>query len=130
MRFAAPAALALALAGAARAEDAPLVSLSFGTDVLQASAGQVLQASATDDYGNHSVKVRLDPLLDAEMARLTAAHVDDQGTLSICGRVMSEPVLRDVITTAEFVVTVATAAEAAALVDALTRGDCNLTAGS
>jgi hypothetical protein len=118
----------LALAGAAHAET-PLIAFAFGEDALQAGPEQVLRAEAVvDEFGAPGLHVKLVPELDAETARLTAAHVGEQGSFRICGRAVTEPILRTPLERAEFVLS-ASADEVRRLEALLKAGNCDLPAG-
>jgi preprotein translocase subunit SecD len=118
---------ALALAGvatSAAAEDAPLVEILFGGDRLTARAADVVQAKATDQSGMPAVSIRLASAFDRQMADLTGKNIGQKGEVRICGVVRSRPLVMDRIETAQFIVFVETATEAAQIANALTTGIC------
>ncbi len=118
----------LALAGAAHAET-PLIAFAFGEDALQAGPEHVLRAEAVvDEFNGPGLHVKLVPEMDTEIARLTAGHVGEQGSFRICGRVVTEPILRTPLERAEFVLS-ASADQVRQLEALLKAGNCDPPAG-
>lgn len=99
--------MALALAGATRAgAETPLVAFSFGTDVVEAYAGDIASVNPSFDSNNRlAVSIRLDPRFDAIIAEVTARNVKKRGFVKVCGEVVIEPVLLEPLTSAEFQLT-------------------------
>ncbi len=58
------------------------------------------------------------------MADLTGKNIGQKGEVRICGVVRSRPLVMDRIETAQFIVFVETATEAAQIANALTTGIC------
>lgn len=123
------AATLILLAGASAAEE-PVVAFEIreGATVngVYANGADLELVEATFDMnGMPAVSIRLNDSFDAAFAALTARNVGRQGQISVCGTVVSEPVLQTELPKAEFIVTGLSMEEAKELAAQLQTRSCD-----
>jgi preprotein translocase subunit SecD len=128
-------AAALILAAGAALADEPIVAFEFrdGTTVngVYASGADLELAETTFDMNMRpAVSIRLNASFDAAFAALTARNVGRRGQISVCGKVVSEPMLQSELSTARFIVSGLTMEEANMLAAQLQTRSCDPTPSS
>lgn len=102
------AAVLLALAGPAAAE--PLASLRIEAELAALGHAPAIEAmpgdiQALNRLPGPALEVTLHPRFDAAVADMTRGRTGQRLIISVCGRVVMEPILRDEITVASFLLT-------------------------
>jgi len=103
MRAAAGLVFALAAASPALA-DMPVLELRAGAGVVAATAEDILGAVATE-YPVPSLSLRFKAGIAREISMLTGANIGEEAQLSICGKVLMRPIIRERIAGGSLVVT-------------------------
>jgi preprotein translocase subunit SecD len=119
----AAAALALALPGAAAADD--VLRFVLGDEVVAVSPPDVI-ARPDNATGPGALHLQLAPFWAAELSELTADHIGETLVIELCGVKVMEPVIRDRITGGGVMVTGDwTEPQLRTLAQRITRGDCD-----
>ncbi len=116
-------ALLIALLPLPALADATVLEIAAGPDSIAVTAGQIASVTVTGP-ALPAISVVLTPEMRAPVETLTRAHVGEELILSVCGEDLIRPILRDPITSAEFMLSVAEAAEAKRIAALLASSDC------
>ncbi len=117
------------------AADSHVLAIEFdgvdGVDGIYASVDDLVATATTDSTGAAAVSVSLLASYDKAFGDLTSRHVGRVGRVTVCGDIVSEPMLMSPLYRASFIITgVGAAGDAEALAATLNGAGCDAQPGN